>query len=89
MRLRQLPIFGSAAGVSVDLLLTGGDFLAWLFINVTELVPAVAMASSYVAPSVEWIPSAAVDSALLLVALLAIGVTVGQVINSYISENQE
>ena len=79
----ELPIIGAFGGILVDVLVTGGDFLLWLFLSVSELVPILSMVSSYLAPTVEWIPQGTVETLFLGVVALSVGISIGQLIESY------
>ncbi|WP_181691556.1 hypothetical protein [Natronomonas sp. LN261] len=82
MNLREIPILGASAGILLDVLLYGGEFLAALLsvlaTDVGSLLTTVSIMSTYVAPAVEWLPEGALNTLLVVLAAVLVGVNVAR-----------
>lgn len=82
MKLREIPIIGASGGILLDMLLTGGDFLAALLsvlaTDIGSLLTTVSITSTYVAPAVDWLPEGALNSLLVVLAAVLVGVNVAR-----------
>lgn len=70
---------GGLAGLATDVVLTGGDVaiaLAVLMIDQIEIVLAIAAQAVRVSDSVSWIPAGAAESALVVVAVAFVVISV-------------
>jgi hypothetical protein len=75
---REIPIVGAVAAIVVDVFAFGGDLLVSFLLSMGDVIPILSMLSAYVAPEVAWIPKGAVSTALMVAALLYIGVLVAR-----------
>lgn len=79
-RLEEIPVVGAVATIVVDLLYFGGDLVVSAILSIGEIIPILSMLSAYVAPQVDFIPTSAISTALLVSALLYIGVSVARLV---------
>lgn len=82
MSLRDVPIIGGSAAIIVDVLMFGGNFLAALLsvllTDVGSLLTTVSITSEFIAPAVEWLPREALNTALVVLASVFVGINVAR-----------
>lgn len=78
MNLKEIPIVGTLSAIVVDVIMFGGDVLVSFLLSLGDVIPILSLASAYVAPQLAWLSSSAISTALFVIALLYIGVSVAR-----------